>query len=190
MTADEVGLPGLDAIDLGPPPALAARVPSPSMADLFRLHYGEMVRLATMLVRSREAAEDVVQDVFAAIQRRGGLARPEEAAPYLRAAVLNRCRSALRRQASARRFGDLRDPDFGLARVSAETSVVLDEQRREVLAALAALPVRRREVLILRYYLGLSEAEIARTLGISTGTVKSSAARGLAALARMLGENE
>jgi RNA polymerase sigma-70 factor (sigma-E family) len=188
MTADDLRLPGRDAIELGPPSALAARVPS--MADLFRLHYGELVRLAAMLLRSREAAEDVVQDVFAAIQRRGGLARPDEAVPYLRAAVLNRCRSALRRQAVARRFGDLRDPDFGLPRVSAETSVVQDEERREVLAALAALPVRRREVLILRYYLGLSEAEIARTLGISTGTVKSSAARGLAALARMLGEAE
>jgi RNA polymerase sigma factor (sigma-70 family) len=51
------------------------------------------------------------------------------------------------------------------------------------------LPTRRREVLVLRFYLGLSEAEIARTLGISAGTVKSSAARGLTALARMLGED-
>ena len=96
----------------------------PSLGDLFGAHHGELVRLATMLVRSRETAEDVVQDVFASIQgKAGGLARPEEALPYLRAAVLNRCRSALRRQAAARRFGDLRDPDYGLARVSAETSV-------------------------------------------------------------------
>lgn len=57
-----------------------------------------------------------------------------------------------------------------------------------MLAALAALPARRREVLVLRYYLGLSEAAIARTLGISTGTVKSCAARGLTALARQVGE--
>ena len=57
-----------------------------------------------------------------------------------------------------------------------------------MLAALAALPVRRREVLVLRYWLGLSEAEIASVLGISPGTVKSNAARGLAALARKIGE--
>ncbi len=57
-----------------------------------------------------------------------------------------------------------------------------------MLAALATLLVRRREVLVLRYWLGLSEAEIAATLAISPGTVKSSAARGIAALARKLGE--
>jgi RNA polymerase sigma factor (sigma-70 family) len=57
-----------------------------------------------------------------------------------------------------------------------------------VLAALAALTPRRREVLVLRFYLGLSEAEIAATLGISPGTVKSTASRGLDTLARMLRE--
>jgi RNA polymerase sigma factor (sigma-70 family) len=62
------------------------------------------------------------------------------------------------------------------------------EERMQIMAALAALPFRRREVLVLRFYLGLSEAEIAQVLGISPGTVKSTAARGLAALARRLGE--
>jgi RNA polymerase sigma factor (sigma-70 family) len=57
-----------------------------------------------------------------------------------------------------------------------------------VLVALASLPGRRREVLVLRYYVGLSEAEIAATLGISPGAVKSAASRGLAALAKKLGE--
>ena len=65
---------------------------------------------------------------------------------------------------------------------------MLSEDRRQVLAALARLPHRRREVLVLRYYLGQSEAEIAAVLGISPGTVKSTAARGLAALGRELGE--
>jgi RNA polymerase sigma factor (sigma-70 family) len=62
------------------------------------------------------------------------------------------------------------------------------EERRQILAALAALSCRRREVLVLRYYLGLSESDIAGVLGISPGTVKSTAARGLAALFRRLGE--
>jgi RNA polymerase sigma factor (sigma-70 family) len=161
-----------------------------TLAELFRRHHGDLVRLAMVMLRNRETAEDVVQDVFAAIQARPGhLVRPDTALPYLRAAVLNRCRSVLRRQALARRFGTLRDVDFGLAQLSAEADVIRAEERLQVLAALAALPRRRREVLVLRYYIGLSEAEIAATLGISQGTVKSAAARGIAALARKLGED-
>ena len=168
----------------------ASATAEPTLGDLFRQHHGELVRLATILVQNRETAEDLVQDVFTALQgRAGGLTRPDDALPYLRSAVLNRCRSALRRQAVARRFGDLRGTDYGLTQASVEAELVRDEDRRAVLAALAALPLRRREVLVLRYYLGLSEAEIAKTLGISPGTVKSSSARGLAALGRMLGEN-
>jgi RNA polymerase sigma factor (sigma-70 family) len=72
--------------------------------------------------------------------------------------------------------------------LTAEEAALLDEDRKRVLAALATLPRRRREVLVLRFYLEMSEAEIARTLGISPGTVKSTAARGLAALARQLRE--
>jgi|HubBroStandDraft_2_1064218.scaffolds.fasta_scaffold237345_2 RNA polymerase sigma-70 factor (sigma-E family) len=160
------------------------------LARLFREHHGDLVRLATLLLRDRVAAEDVVQDVFTGIQARpGGLPRPETAMPYLRAAVINRCRSALRRRAVAWRFGGLRDRGTGLTEVSAEADVIRAEERREVLAALTALPARRREVLVLRYYLGLSEAEIATTLGISQGTVKSTAARGIAALAKALGED-
>jgi RNA polymerase sigma factor (sigma-70 family) len=169
---------------------LGADVDATALAELFRRHHGDLVRLATLMLRSREAAEDVVQDVFASVQARSGrLVQPDAALPYLRAAVLNRCRSALRRQALARRFGALRDVDFGLAQLSAEADVIRAEERRQVLAALAKLPPRRREVLVLRYYVGLSEVEIARTLGISQGTVKSAAARGIAALARKLGED-
>jgi RNA polymerase sigma factor (sigma-70 family) len=72
--------------------------------------------------------------------------------------------------------------------LSAEESVLLSGDRQQVLAALARLSRRRREVLVLRFYVGLPEAEIAATLGISAGTVKSTAARGLAALARALRE--
>jgi RNA polymerase sigma factor (sigma-70 family) len=92
----------------------------------------------------------------------------------------------LRHRAVVRRFTG-RDP-LASPRESAEHDVILAEDRRRVLAALAALPRRRREVLVLRYWLGLPEAEIAATLGVRPGTVKSSAARGLAALARKLGE--
>jgi RNA polymerase sigma factor (sigma-70 family) len=104
--------------------------------------------------------------------------------------VLNGCRSVLRRRALTRRLGGTGDLDRSdAAPDSAENEAMLAEDRRQVLAALATLPVRRREVLVLRYWLGLSEAEIAAVLGISPGTVKSNAARGLAALARKLGES-
>jgi RNA polymerase sigma factor (sigma-70 family) len=105
--------------------------------------------------------------------------------------VLNGCRSILRRRAIAHRVGLAHRAslnDETTVRASAESEVILSEDRRQVLSALARLPRRRREVLVLRYYLALSEAEIAAVLGISAGTVKSTAARALAALARDLGE--
>jgi RNA polymerase sigma factor (sigma-70 family) len=158
------------------------------VAELFRDHHGELVRLAVLMVGDLPTAEDVVQDVYASLHSRAR--EPQDPLPYVRAAVLNGCRSVLRRRGIARRVAPVhrasqRDDEV-LA--SAESEVILSEDRRQVLAALARLPRRRREVLVLRYYLGLSEAEIAAVLRISPGTVKSTAARGLAALARDLGE--
>jgi RNA polymerase sigma factor (sigma-70 family) len=66
--------------------------------------------------------------------------------------------------------------------------VLGDSRRRMVLDALQQLPRRQREVLALRYYLDLSEAEIADALGISRGAVKSHASRGSAALRPILEE--
>jgi RNA polymerase sigma-70 factor (sigma-E family) len=169
-------------------PNPAADPAAGTVATLFRDHHGELVRLAVLMVGDLPTAEDVVQDVYASLHRRWSqIAAPGEVLPYVRAAVLNGCRSVLRRRGRAR--AAYRSADAGSAGAgSAESEVILSEDRRQVLAALARLPRRRREVLVLRYYLGLSEAEIAAVLGISPGTVKSTAARGLAALARDLGE--
>jgi len=160
------------------------------LAEIFRRHHAALVRLAVLLLRDLPAAEDVIQDVFARVQAKPGPRfEPGRELPYLRACVINGCRSVHRRNVVRHRVAaawKLADSD--LTQQSAEAEVIRAEERREVLAALAALPVRRREVLILRYYLGLSEAEIAATLGISQGTVKSSAARGIAAIARQIGE--
>jgi RNA polymerase sigma-70 factor (sigma-E family) len=174
-----------------PPPG--ASLDAGAIAALFRDHHAELVRLALLMVGDLPTAEDVVQDVYASLHRRSrahGSAQTVEAPlPYVRAAVLNGCRSALRRRGIARRVGLTQQaaPDEDRM-ASAESEVILSEDRRQVLGALARLPRRRREVLVLRYYLGLSEAEIAAVLGISAGTVKSTAARALAALARDLGE--
>jgi RNA polymerase sigma-70 factor (sigma-E family) len=158
------------------------------VAGLFRDRHAELVRLAALVVGDRATAEDVVQDVFARLCAKDLLPDTNPLA-YVRAAVLNGCRSVLRRRVLVLRHGGGHEPGLAdLAQESAEDEAILAENRREVLAALAALPVRRREVLVLRYWLGLSEAEIASVMAISPGTVKSNAARGLAALARKLGE--
>jgi RNA polymerase sigma-70 factor (sigma-E family) len=168
--------------------------PEPDLADgavaaMFRDHHGELIRLALLMVGDVCTAEDVVQDVYASLHARGRIVTCEAPLSYVRAAVLNGCRSVLRRRGIARRAAVVHQgsrPDVALA--SAESEVIRSEDRRAVLAALARLSRRRREVLVLRYYLGLSEAEIAEVLGISAGTVKSTAARALATLARDLGE--
>jgi RNA polymerase sigma-70 factor (sigma-E family) len=158
------------------------------VSALFRERHAELVRLATLVVGDRPTAEDVVQDVFARLCRGDLLPDPDQGLAYVRTAVLNGCRSTLRRRAVTRRiFGR---PEFtqNESSGSAEDEVILAEDRRQVLAALATLSVRRRGVLVLRYWLGLSETEIALALGISPGTVKSSASRGIAALTRKLME--
>ena len=72
---------------------------------------------------------------------------------------------------------------------AADTSVLAAERRTAVLDALDQLPGRQREVLVCRYFLDLSEAEIAETLGISRGAVKSHASRGSAALRASLADH-
>lgn len=158
---------------------------------LFRSHQLELVRLATLLVGDQPTAEDIVQDVFARVYPRWYRLTEHgtDPLPYIRASVVNGCRSAHRRRGVARRFGGAHESPAGQPdAVSAEDAVLLTEDRREVLRAMAGLPGRQREALVLRYYLDLSEAEIAATMGTSRGTVKSTISRGLAALSRAIWE--
>ncbi|MFK4693653.1 RNA polymerase sigma-70 factor (sigma-E family) [Streptomyces pristinaespiralis] len=158
--------------------------PPPTVTDLYHAHRLGMVRLAVLLVDDLATAEDVVQDAFTALYRRYGehITGVDNALGYLRTAVVNTSRSVLRRRRTARAWTPPAPADIP----SAEEYVVLDEAHREVLAALGRLTPRRRQVLVLRYWADLSEAEIARTLGISRGAVKSNASRALDALERIL----
>ena len=158
------------------------------VALVFRRHHADLVRLALLLVGDRASAEDVVQDVFTRLCARDRRLREGAALTYVRTAVVNGARSVLRRRAVARRVAITHAATWSETQPSAEHTAILTEDRREVLAALAALPSRRREVLVLRFYLNLPIAEVAATLGISQGSVKSAASRGLEALARKLGE--
>src|SRR5262249_12820976 len=166
----------------------AAAGESPDVALIYRQHHADLVRLALLLVGDRASAEDVVQDVFTRLCTRGRVLAQDSALAYVRTAVVNGCRSMLRRRAPARRGAIARTGPRRDTEGSAEHTAILAEAGRLVLAALAALPGRRREVLVLRFYLGLPVSEVAAVLGISQGSVKSATARGLESLARRLGE--
>lgn len=165
-----------------------------ALTELYRAHWRSLVRLAFLLVRDQAVAEDVAQDAFVSMHRRWGrLDQPDQALAYLRTCVVNGSRTAHRRRAVRDRWtasgGPTRldpAPRGEGVNPSAEDLVVAAAERRAVTATLLALPQRQREVLVLRYHLDLSEQEIARTLQITPGAVKSHAHRGLAALRRAL----
>jgi RNA polymerase sigma-70 factor (sigma-E family) len=162
------------------------------IADLFHVRHLELVRLATLLVGDRATAEDVVQDVFVKVCARWErFTGTGVAVSYFRTAVVNTCRSVHRRRVLARRFGlGTEAALWAEPAPSAESAVLLAEDRRRVLRALSRLPSRQREALVLRYYLRLTEGEIAESMGISRGTVKSTISRGLDALGGKLGKED
>ncbi|MFC8677957.1 SigE family RNA polymerase sigma factor [Streptomyces griseorubiginosus] len=143
-----------------------------------------LVRLALLLVDDLATAEDVVQDAFAALLRGHGrrLSDLDDPEAYLRTSVVNTARSVLRRRRTARAY----IPERERHAPPADTSVLLAETHQEVINALQRLTHRQREVLVLRYWSDLTEAQIADTLNVSRGTVKSTASRALDALGRQL----
>ncbi|CAL9457399.1 SigE family RNA polymerase sigma factor [Streptomyces sp. NPDC052644] len=156
----------------------------PTVTDLYHSHRLSMVRLALLLVDDRASAEDVVQDAFVALYKRHGerLDDVDNALGYLRTSVVNTARSVLRRRKTAREYVPPHEADAP----SAEDHALLGDEHRQVIQALHGLTNRQREVLVLRYWSDLSEAQIAETLGLSRGAVKSTASRALDALQRAL----
>ncbi|MER6353487.1 sigma-70 family RNA polymerase sigma factor [Streptomyces sp. NPDC001634] len=157
----------------------------PGIDELYHDRRLELVRLALLLVDDLPTAEDLVQDAFASLFRKYGawLKGVDDPVAYIRTSVVNGARSLLRRRRTARahvpeREGHVPPPD---------ELILPQEEHREVLDALRRLTRRQREVLVLRYWSHLSEAQIAETLGLSRGAVKSTASRALDALGRHLG---
>jgi RNA polymerase sigma-70 factor (sigma-E family) len=157
-----------------------------ALERLYAAHFTGMVRMAVLLLRDQGLAEDVVQDCYIAMHARWDRIDQAKATAYLRQSVVNRSRSALRHRSVVARHRPDPLPDGA----PADESVLRTERRSTVRDALAELPARQREVLVLRYYLDLSEADIATTLGISRGAVKSHASRGAAALRTRLSLEE
>jgi RNA polymerase sigma-70 factor (sigma-E family) len=154
-----------------------------AVTQLYTAHYVSLVRLASLMVRHSGEAEEVVQDAFVAMHAKWRTLRdPDKALGYLRRTVVNRSRSSQRRHVVAERHATAEARADRAVAPSAEQHALSAETRASVMAALDRLPTRQREVLVLRYYSDLSENDIAETLGISRGAVKSHASRGVAAL--------
>jgi RNA polymerase sigma-70 factor (sigma-E family) len=183
-------------LDVGEGALVAVRVPYGSLpvvtdgrdaavVALFDAHYAGLCRLATLLLDDPGQAEEAVQEAFLRTfvgWRR--LRHPERAHAYLRAAVVNQCRSRGRRRTTEQRGN--RAIWSG---VTEDVGWIDVERTGDVLAVLDAvrsLPTRQREAVALRYYGDLSEAEVAQALGCSVGTVKSQLSKARATLAKRL----
>jgi RNA polymerase sigma-70 factor (sigma-E family) len=170
----------------GVAPGMTERAADHAVTVLYQSHYAALVRMAALLVGDVATAEDVVQDCFIALHRAWWRVRDTSTALfYLRRSVINGSRSVLRRRAVADRHPPLPEPELP----SAEESALAVVQLSLVRAALAGLPVRQREVLVLRYYADLSETQIAAVMGISRGSVKAHAARARDALRAALADS-
>ncbi len=159
---------------------------------LFHAEGRSLVRLARLFVDDRDAAEDLVQEAFLRLARHArSIEDPARAPAYLRSIVLNLARDhnrrglvSLRHRAAAGREVDVvDDPADELA-----DRLARDDRNVAVLARVAALPVRQRDCVTLRYLEGLSPPEIAAILGLSTNSVKTHLRRALEALRHSLGE--
>jgi RNA polymerase sigma factor (sigma-70 family) len=152
---------------------------------VFRRQYGRLCALAAALTGDKNQAEDLVMDAFARVSARNvGIAEPPMLAAYVQVAVVNRTRDALRRRGVESRANAVyagRQPSEAYG---------IEPPDHEVLAAIGSLPARQQAAVVLRYYSDLSEPEIARILGCTTGTVKSQLAKARRHLARVIASHD
>ena len=154
--------------------------------DLFA-EYNSLVRMAASLVSDIDVAEDVVQDSIVAMHGAWPKLRDrDKVLAYMRQSVMNRARSVIRRRMVVDRHPPKPEPNAP----SAEYSAITELERSEVISALRLLPPRQREVLVLRFYFGLREGQIAATMGITRGTVKAHIRRAMAAMRDLLAPAE
>ncbi|MEU4421631.1 sigma-70 family RNA polymerase sigma factor [Actinoplanes sp. NPDC024001] len=160
----------------------------PAINELYHSRRLSLVRLAVLMVDDLPTAEDIVQDVFAALYRRHGadLRGVTDPHAYLVTGVTNAARSALRRRRTARAYSP--PPPGTVPAAEDEALLGMGENDREVLLGLRRLTDRQRQVLVLRYWSELSEQEIADAMRVTRGTVKSTAHRALSILRDHLGE--
>lgn len=147
------------------------------------MHAGELLRTASVIAWDDDVAEDLVQECLLRLARRWPRVRKMELPlAYARQVLINVALDDRRRR--SRRQVELRadETEREVIDLQAEAALETLGQRSELIDAFGRLSPQQRTVLMLRYFHDLSEAQIAGLLGCSTGTVKSSASRGLARL--------
>lgn len=161
----------------------AVRVEGGLLADLYARHSGEALRLAYLLTGDASLAEDLVQDAFVRLAGRLlHLRDPGGFHAYLRKTIVNLARSHFRRRAVERRF-----LEHQLEPPATEPTELSERDRTR--RALAALPLRQRTAVVLRYFEDLSEAQTADLMGCRPGAVKSLVSRAMSTLRTTLGED-
>jgi RNA polymerase sigma factor (sigma-70 family) len=143
--------------------------------DLYQASAARMLTTAWMLLGSRHAAEDAVQEAFATLAARD-MADVREPEAYLRTVVVNECRSVMRRRQRA-------------SAAPVDEGVHLDSSDLEMRDALARLNPRRRTVVVLRFYEDMKVDDIAAVLGCRPGTVSSLLHRALKDLREVIGDD-
>lgn len=151
------------------------------IATLFAAHHDAAVRLAYLHTGSTEHAEDVAAEVFAKLARSQPVM--DHPGAYLRRSIVNEATSSWRRRLKER--DHLSRGESAADLVAADSTDLLPERDR-LWRVLQQLPPRQRTALVLRFYEDLSERSTAAVMGVSVGTVKSTTARGLAALRVLL----
>ncbi|WP_344320916.1 SigE family RNA polymerase sigma factor [Streptomyces macrosporus] len=159
--------------------AMAAGTTVDHLTETYRAHYRSLLGLAALLLDDTASCEDVVQEAFIRVHSaRSRVREPEKTLAYLRQTVVNLSRSTLRRRILGLKLLSKPMPDMASAEEGAYARIEQDELKR----ALRKLQRRQREVLVLRYFADMTEAQVAETLGISLGSVKAYGSRGIAAL--------
>jgi RNA polymerase sigma-70 factor (sigma-E family) len=149
------------------------------LTETYRAHYRSLLGLAALLLDDTASCEDVVQEAFIRVHSaRRRVRDPEKTLAYLRQTVVNLSRSALRRRILGLKLLSKPMPDMA----SAEEGAYEQLERDGLIQAMKGLQRRQREVLVLRYFADMTEAQVAKTLGISVGSVKAYGSRGIAAL--------
>ena len=149
------------------------------LTQTYRDHYGSLLKLAALLLDDLASCEDVVQEAFIRVHSaRSRVREPEKVLAYLRQTVVNLSRSTLRRRLIGMRLAPKPMPDMA----SAEEGAYELLEKDALIQALRGIQRRQREVLVLRYFSDLTEAQVADLLGISIGSVKAYGSRGIEAL--------
>ncbi|MFD7131946.1 SigE family RNA polymerase sigma factor [Streptomyces sp. NPDC059894] len=149
------------------------------LTETYRAHYRSLLGLAALLLDDTASCEDVVQEAFIRVHSaRKRVRDPEKTLAYLRQTVVNLSRSALRRRILGLKLLSKPMPDMA----SAEEGAYDQLERDSLIKAMKGLQRRQREVLVLRYFADMTEAQVAETLGVSLGSVKAYGSRGIAAL--------